>query len=86
MERRMVRICNAGDQLSARVACESVSELEGRELGRLQRTLENVKADATELVDIGVKDLCEESNLRRGHRVVIGQEQLELEDTTFSRY
>ena len=45
-------------------------------------TLKNVEADATQLVDIGVVDLGKEADLGRGHGVVIGEEEFELEDAT----
>lgn len=44
------------------------------------RTLENVETDTAELVYVGVIDLCKESDLWRGHGVVIRQEQLEFEN------
>lgn len=37
----------------------------------LQRTLQNIKTDAAQLVNIWVVDLGEKSNLRRGHRIVV---------------
>jgi len=46
-----------------------------------QRTLENIETDAAELVNIGVVNLGQESDLRRCHRVIIWEEQLQLEDT-----
>lgn len=44
------------------------------------RTLQNVKADTTQLVDIGVENLGEEANLWRSHGIVFGQEELQLEN------
>lgn len=41
--------------------------------------LEDVEADAPELVDVGVVDLGQEAHLGRRHGVVLGQEELELE-------
>lgn len=35
-------------------------------------TLQDIETDAAELVDVGVEDLCEESNLGRSHGVVVG--------------
>ena len=46
-------------------------------------TLQDIQADTSETVDVGVVDLSQESNLRRSHRIVFGQEQLKTEDTTF---
>lgn len=45
-------------------------------------TLEDVEADATQLVDVGVVDLGKEADLGRGHGVVIREEEFELEDAT----
>lgn len=45
------------------------------------RTFQDVKADPTKLVDIGVEDLGEEADLGRGHGVVVREEELELEGT-----
>lgn len=47
------------------------------------RTLEDIEADAAQLVDVGVEDLCEEADLGGRHGVVFGKEELELEDTTW---
>jgi hypothetical protein len=47
---------------------------------RVRLTLEDVEADAAQSVDVGVVDLGEEAHLGRGHGVVVGKEQLELED------
>lgn len=44
-------------------------------------TLEYVEANATKLVDIGMKDLGKEADLGRSHGVVVGEEELEFEDT-----
>ena len=46
-------------------------------------TLEDIETDATQPVDVGVIDLGEEAHLGRRHGVVVGEEQLELEDATF---
>lgn len=45
-------------------------------------TLEDVQADSTEAIDVGVVDLGEEADLGWCHGVVVGQEELELEDAT----
>lgn len=45
----------------------------------MQSTLQNIQADATKLIDIGVIDFGEESYLRWGHRVVVWKEELKLE-------
>ena len=47
--------------------------------------LEDVKADAAELVDVGVVDLGEESHFRRFEWVAGGQEKLETETAAFIR-
>jgi len=41
--------------------------------------LQDVQANAAELVDVGVVDLGEEADFGRRHGVVVGKEQLELE-------
>lgn len=46
-------------------------------------TFQDIETNAAELVDVGVINLGQESDLRWGHRVVIWQEQLEFEDTSF---
>lgn len=48
-------------------------------------TLENVKTYATELIDVWVVDLGEETNFGRSHWVVVWKEELELEDTTCNK-
>lgn len=48
----------------------------------MKLTLEDIQADAAKTVDVGVVDLGQETDLRRGHRVVVGKEQLETEDAT----
>lgn len=48
------------------------------------RTLQNVQADTTQLVDVGVEDLGEEADFGRDHRIVIWEEELELEVTSYS--
>jgi hypothetical protein len=45
-------------------------------------TLQNIQADAAETVDVGVVDLGQETDFGRGHRIVVGQEQLKTEDAT----
>lgn len=47
--------------------------------------LEDVKADSTESVNVGVVDLGQKADLRGAHWVVFGQEQLELEHATLVR-
>jgi hypothetical protein len=47
-----------------------------------ERTLENIQADATKLIDVGMVDFGQESDLWWGHGVIIWEEQLELEDAT----
>lgn len=88
MERRMVRICRAGDQLSVsgRSASYAKSWCKGGSvvLWWKVRTLQDVKADTAQLVDVGVEDLGEEADLGRGHGVVVGKEQLELEGAACS--
>jgi hypothetical protein len=76
MERRMVRIWRAGDQLPYLSATS-----DGHSRGRL--TLEHVEANAPQSVNVGVVDLGEKADLGRGHGVVVREEQLELEDAAW---
>lgn len=48
--------------------------------GAARRTLQDVEADAAQLVHVGVEDLCQEADLGRRHGIVVGEEELELED------
>lgn len=48
----------------------------------MKLTLEDIQADAAETVDVGVVDLGQETDLRRGHRIVVGKKQLETKDAT----
>lgn len=47
-----------------------------------QHTLQDIQANSSETVDVGVVDLGQESDLRGSHGVVFGQEQLKTEDAT----
>lgn len=53
---------------------------EGAYLGHL--TLENIETDTTELVNVGMIDFGQESDLGRGHWIVIWKEQLKLKNAT----
>lgn len=75
----MVRICSAGDQLPK---CVRLAKVVARDCSQL--TLEDVQTDAAQSVDVGVVDLGEEADLGRGHGVVIGEKELELEDAAWS--
>lgn len=93
MESRMVRICRAGDQLSAimerkiyqpevRTILSTIRGGDRKGKGKRRggsHTLQHVQADAAQLVDVRVVDLGQESDLRRRHRVLVRQEELELE-------
>ena len=46
-------------------------------------TLEDIQADPSKPVNIGMVDLRQESNLRRGHGVIFRQEQLKVKDSTW---
>lgn len=48
------------------------------------RTFEDVEAYTAEPVDVGVVDLGKEADFGRGHGVVVGEKQLELEDAACS--
>lgn len=85
MERRMVRIWRAGDQLSKdnivshqRQRTTIYMKVDDK---KQKRTFQDVKADATQLVDVGVEDLGQEADLGGHHWVVVGEEELELEVT-----
>lgn len=78
MERRIVRICRAGDQLSGNVLSAITSGEDGGGSGR--RTLQDIQADTAQLVNIGVEDLGEEADLGGSHGVVIREKELKLED------
>lgn len=52
-------------------------------LGVWRLTLEDIEADTAKLVNVGVVDLGHEADLGRSHGVVLGQEQLQLEDTAY---
>jgi hypothetical protein len=47
--------------------------------------LENVKTDTAKFIDVGVEDLGKEPDLGRCHGVVVGEEELKVEDTAFVR-
>jgi hypothetical protein len=47
---------------------------------QVRLTLEDIEADATQSVDVWVVDLGQEAHLGRGHGVVVGEEELKLED------
>lgn len=69
--------CLQQTKLAGRTACKA-TRVRG-----IQRTLEDIQTDTAELVDIGVVNLGEESDLRWGHRIVVWQEELQLEDTAY---
>lgn len=46
----------------------------------MKLTLKNVKTNATKLINVRVEDFGKESDLGRCHGVVVGQEELEVED------
>mgnify|MGYP001585049193 CR=1 FL=1 len=58
--------------------------MRGRVVGGERLTLQYVKADAAELVDVWVVDLGEEADLWGGHWVVIWEEEFEVEDATWA--
>lgn len=74
MERRIVRIWRAGDQLPVAVSTCLQYKF------KCQPTLQDIEANATKPVDVRVVDFGEEADLWRSHRIVIGEEKLELED------
>ena len=46
---------------------------------------QDVKADAAQLINVGVIDLCVEKHFGRAHRIVFGQKNLSLELSAFVR-
>lgn len=83
MERRIVRIWRAGDQLSVNLSARLHRTARTISKGAcLMRTFQNVKADTAKLVDVGVKYLGEEADLGRCHGIIIREEQLQLECAT----
>jgi hypothetical protein len=52
---------------------------------RIGPTLEHIETDTAKLVNIGVVDFGQESNLWWTHRVVIWQEKLKFEDAAYSK-
>lgn len=82
MERRIVRIWRAGDQLSTNcVSFVSSSILPTRSDRCMRPTLQHIETDATKLVHIWVEDLGEETDFGWSHGIVVGEEKFELEDT-----
>lgn len=79
IERRIVLICRAGDQLP-----KGVGVLLGQNGSQLwwRLTLQDVETDAAEFVNVGVVDLGEKTYLGRCHGVIIRKEELELEYAT----
>ena len=65
MERRIVRIWSAGDQLPKFL----LALLNDR--ADLQRTLQYIQADAAELVNVWVVDFSKKPDLRRCHGIVV---------------
>lgn len=85
MERRIVRICKAGDQLSVVQILSAWWKPKTRFFSSVVvvRTLQNIKTDATQLVNIGVEDFGQEADLGRDHWVVVRKEELEFERATY---
>lgn len=57
--------------------------MRGKVVGNEGLTLQHVKADAAELVDVGVVDLGEETDLGGRHWVIIWEEEFEVKDATW---
>lgn len=55
-------------------------------LARYLLTLQHIQTDPAKTVDVRVVDLGQEADLGRHHRIVLGQEQLELELAPCIRY
>ncbi len=69
MESKIVRICRAGDQLSATVQWSVWAPFPG--CARGLATLQHVEADAPQLVDVRVEDLGQEPDLGRRHGIIV---------------
>jgi hypothetical protein len=50
---------------------------------RTRHTLQDIQANTSKTVDVGVVDFGQESDLGRSHGIVFGQEQFKTEDSTF---
>ena len=82
MDKRIVRIWSAGDQLPATNILSQRLEKEYQRANDEEHTLENIQTDTAEFVYVWVVNLGEKPDLRRSHRIVIWQEQLKFEDTS----
>lgn len=56
--------------------------MRGRLVANEKLTLQHIKADTAELVDVRVVDLREKTDLGRRHWVIIWEEEFEVEDAT----
>lgn len=75
IDSRIVLICRAGDQLSweqKKLALVVMQKKKNTLLVSVSPTFQNIETDATELVDVGMEDFGEETNLGRRHGVVVG--------------
>lgn len=85
MERRIVLIWSAGDQLSSRqgISSAGASPVVEPNTSRLRRlTLQNVKANSPKFVHVRMENLGQKPNLRRRHGILLRQEQFQLEYPT----
>jgi hypothetical protein len=71
MDRRIVRICKAGDQLPASSEVSQINYTQRLHKETIQHTLQDVQTDTPQLVNIWVVDLCEKPDLRWSHGIVI---------------
>ena len=92
MERRMVRIWRAGDQLPFEYVNMGFASGgyrryggDGRGVwcGEGRHTLKHVETDAAETVDVGMIDFGQEADFRRCHGVVVWEEEFEFEDSAW---
>lgn len=75
---RIIRVRSTEESLDRQ---EDSSDLKG---GR-PVILEDIEANTTKLIDVWVEDLGEESNLGRSHWIIVGEEELEAENTALIR-
>ena len=73
MDKRIVLICSAGDQLPVNISSEHRAP-------EALRTFQDVEADSSQFVDIRVVYLCEESDFGWIHGIIIGEKQLQFEN------
>jgi hypothetical protein len=83
IDRRMVRICSAGDQLPVlRLATWNTDKQMCFWDTGYRHTLKDVETDTTELVDVWMVYLGQKPDLWWGHGIIVREEEFELKNTT----